>query len=781
MIVKINFFNQLSQSILWNSKKWISFLNVLPNFIKLKSRIMSFNIIRIYLTVIIFIPYFQSCKKDKNNKAVSIEQLIEESRIAFRNKDNIYNADAAIASFDSILATNIPMEKKMEAEFFKGFALLKKGKEQEAINLFTKIADAITDPYNSGTSLMPTLALAYLRLGERQNCVNNHSVESCIIPIRGGGFHKNQNGSRKAVEIYEKVLNVDPVDYGSRWLLNIAYMTLGEYPNKVPAKWLIEGIDNDYSHLNIKPFMDVSPGLGLSTRNNAGGAIVEDMDNDGYLDIVISDWSLDKHMHFFLNNKSGGFIDISEKSGLSNVTGGLNLLHADFDNDGDPDIFVLRGGWWEQFGRIPNSLLRNNGDNTFTDVTIESGLLSKHPTQTGVWRDFNNDGWLDLYIGNETTNTKDPEPCELYMNNKNGTFKEVAAIANCQVVDFIKSVASSDFNNDGLMDLFLTSAFGQRRLLKNTGISNNIPQFKDVTQESGLDDIRMRSFPSWFWDFNNDGWMDIFVCGYNFGKSIAHTAATEALGIPNDASQMYLYKNNKDGTFTNISKQAGLNKSVFAMGSNFGDIDNDGYLDMYLGTGNPEYTAIIPNRLFKNTGKESFVDITIPARVGNLQKGHGVAIADIDNDGDEDIFIEVGGAYEGDDYNNSLYLNPGQNKNNWINIRLMGMETNKSAIGSRIKLSFKENNIERSIYRDVNTGGSFGSSTLRREIGIGTAQNIDEIEITWQKSGKVQIFKNVKPNQFITLQEGESDYRVVTLNNLNFYGDSSKIIMCKPR
>jgi hypothetical protein len=177
------------------------------------------------------------------------------------------------------------------------------------------------------------------------------------------------------------------------------------------------------------------------------------------------------------------------------------------------------------------------------------------------------------------------------------------------------------------------------------------------------------------------------------------------------------------------------------MGSNFGDIDNDGYLDMYLGTGNPDYKSLVPNRLFRNMGNGKFADVTVSGRVGNLQKGHGVAINDLDNDGDSDIFIEVGGAYIGDSYNNSLYLNPGQNNNRWINIQLEGTTTNRSAIGSHVKVTFREKGIKRVVYRDVNSGGSFGASALRREIGIGQSDLIDELEITWAQTGKKQVFK----------------------------------------
>lgn len=746
-------------------------------------RLTEFNNRVIFGLGILLVFLLIACKeKNKTDQHKKMIQLLSDSHRMFQNKDNPYSADAQIAATEERLRTNLTPMERLQTEFMHGNALLNRGREQEAIVELTRLSQMFKDPYEKNSVfLMRTLALAHLRLGERQNCLDNHSPESCIVPIRGGGIHKLPAGSKTAIEIYSKVLESNPEDYEAMWLMNIAYMTLGEYPHKVPKKWLVSDMDADKSGgIPFNAFIDVAPKLGLNFRNNAGGTIVEDFNGDGYLDLITSNWELDKGMHYFRNDGKGNFTDLSIKSGLSRLTGGLNMIYADYDNDGDPDIFVLRGGWCERYGRQPNSLLRNNGDETFTDVTIESGLLSMHPTQTGAWCDFNNDGWLDLFIGNESSASTGPEPCELFINDKKGKFTEVAVKANCNITDYIKSVAAGDYDNDGLTDIFLTSAAEQRRLLRNTGIKENIPIFRDVTREAGLDDVRIRSFPSWFWDYNNDGWLDIFICGYAFGESVAHTLAAEAKGVSHKASRMYLYKNNQDGTFTNVSKESGLYEPVFAMGSNFGDIDNDGFLDMYLGTGNPLFNSLSPNKLFKNLGNGKFADVTVPARVGNLQKGHGVAICDIDNDGDQDIFIEVGGAYQGDTYQNSLYLNPCQNTNNWINIRLYGSETNRSAIGSRLKLLFSDNGIQRTVYRDVNTGGSFGCSSLRREIGIGQAVQIDELEITWQKSGRKQSFKNIKPNQFLSLKEGENEFKIIDLKAINFIGDSSKILMCKP-
>ncbi|HEU4788693.1 MAG TPA: FG-GAP-like repeat-containing protein [Flavobacterium sp.] len=731
------------------------------------------------IPLFLLLPLVQSCEKKVNPNDEMVAKLASTYQ-KYSVKDNSFCPQAEVAFFDSIINHPSIIDSRLTTNYFKGNSLLKLGKETDAISVFEYLIKKVGYTNSYSPEILKSLAISYMRLGERQNCVLNHSSESCIMPIQNLGIHQKQAGSRKAIEIYQQLLTTNPKDYESMWLLNIAYMTLGEYPSKVPHQWLIPNLDKDNSNFSIKPFVDVAPKLKLNNRNMAGGVIVDDFNNDNYLDIVTSDWGLKGAMHYYKNNKKGGFIDCSAKSDLGRFTGGLNMIQADYDNDGDVDIFVLRGAWMGRYGKQANSLLRNNGDDTFTDVTIKSGLLSEFPTQAGVWRDFNNDGWLDLYIGNENnSDTDETYPSELYISKRDGTFKEVALATNCQIKDYVKGVTASDYDNDGLVDLYLSGVRGKRTLLRNTGIKNGFPQFEDVTHKAGLDDVKLNTFPTWFWDYDNDGWLDIFVCGYQFDQSIAYTVATESFKIPNNGSTMYLYHNNHDGTFTNVTKKSGLDKAVFGMGSNFGDIDNDGNLDMYIGTGNPDYKSLIPNRLFRNMGDGKFADVTISGRVGNIQKGHGVAINDLDNDGDSDIFIEMGGAYIGDSYNNSLYLNPGQNTNNWLSLQLEGTTINRSAIGTRLKISFRENGIKRNIYREVNSGGSFGSSALKREIGIGQATLIDEIEITWSKTQKKQVFKNIKPNQFIKIKEGSNGVTRIKLNKINFPTDTPKSSICK--
>jgi hypothetical protein len=520
---------------------------------------------------------------------------------------------------------------------------------------------------------------------------------------------------------------------------------------------------------------------GLSTNNLSGGSIIEDFNNDGYLDLITSSWSLSEGMHYWTNNSDGTFTNVSEKSGLASLNGGLNMMQTDYNNDGWKDIFVLRGAWLQEFGRQPNSLLKNNGDGTFTDVTARSGLLSFHPTGTATWADFNRDGWLDVFIGNETTSEQEFHPCELYINNGNGTFKNIAAEAGCDVAWFVKGVTSGDYNNDGFPDIFISTLNGRKVLLKNETGKDGTVRFRDETMNAGLGQNATQTFPTWFWDYDNDGWLDILVAGYEFNKSLAWYVAMEALGKPvSNSGKLFLFRNTRNGTFQDVSDEVGLNKLAFAMGSNFGDIDNDGYLDIYMGTGNPAYESLVPNKMFKNIDGQKFIDVTSAARVGNLQKGHGVSFADLDNDGDQDIHIDMGGAFSGDGYQSSLYINPGQNKNNWIKISLRGTNSNTAAIGAKIKVTFKENGVTRSVYRDVNSGGSFGANPLLQHIGIGQATSIQSIEIKWPGSEAAQEFKNVKANLTLKITEGKSKMEKAVLNIVDFSLASNKIIGCSP-
>jgi hypothetical protein len=685
------------------------------------------------------------------------------------NVNNSFCPEVKLQALDSILAAGLP-GSNLDVLYSKAELSLEVGKEQQSVDAYDYLLKHVD--YMVLEEMMPYAGIAYMRLGERSNCMLNHTGSSCIFPIKSDGVHRLQTGSKKAIDIYQTVLQANPKDLQSRWLLNIAYMTLGQYPKNVPKQFLIPGLDADTAD-KVKPFTDVAEGLGLNINGRAGGVITDDFNNDGYIDIVTSGWDLEDPMHYFQNNKDGTFSNLSESAGLTGIKGGLNIQQTDYNNDGNIDIFVLRGAWLVGgFGNQPASLLRNNGDGTFTDATAESGLLYYHPTQAATWADFNNDGWLDVFIGTENLPVMDAggmHECMLYINNKNGTFTNVAGAAHCRLDGYVKGVTSADYNNDGRQDIFLSTMDGKKHLLKNVTKPGGTVDFEESTAEAGLAGNKERSFTTWFFDFDNDGWQDIVVSDYNFNTSLGYYAAAEALGQPVPlAGNVFLYHNDHNGKFTDVTVKSGLDKAVFSMGGNFGDIDNDGYLDMYFGTGNPDFRSLVPNKLFHNIGGKRFADVTTSSRLGNLQKGHGVAFADFRNTGVQDIYAEMGGAYKGDSYPSSLYLNPGQNNNNWISLKLQGVKANKAAIGSHIKLTFTENGLKRSVYKDVNSGGSFGSSPLQQEIGVGKAIIIDELEITWAGSHTVQRFKDVKPNQFLNITEGDAQPKVKQLAKLIF-------------
>jgi hypothetical protein len=195
------------------------------------------------------------------------------------------------------------------------------------------------------------------------------------------------------------------------------------------------------------------------------------------------------------------------------------------------------------------------------------------------------------------------------------------------------------------------------------------------------------------------------------------------------------------------------------MGANFGDADNDGFLDIYLGTGAPSYAALVPNILYLNREGRYFADVTASSGTGSLQKGHGVAIGDLFNTGQPSIVVEQGGMGGGDRYYTAVFQNPGT-ANNWISIKLVGVKSNRSAIGARIKLILQNpDGSARSIYRDVNSGGSFGASPLCQHVGLGRSARILTLEVWWPTSNTRQVFRNVNPNQYIEIHEFVQEYR----------------------
>ena len=680
----------------------------------------------------------------------------------------------AIVALRAKIATAVAIEEVLPLKGRLAETLLNDGQSEAALVEFLNYErlaaeyHAIIQP-EVQNKLLLMKALCHLRIGEQENCVANHNAESCLFPISGGGVHQLPRGSRGAIELLTQLLEHDPARFDAGWLLNIAYMTLGEYPDKVPAQWRIDpkAFASDY---DIRRFPDVAGQLGLDVDDLSGGVILDDFDNDGFLDLLVSGVGFHSQLRFFHNDGDGAFTDRTADASLTGLTGGLNLVQADYNNDGFMDVFILRGAWLDNEGRFPNSLLRNNGDGTFTDVTEEAGVLSFHPTQTAVWFDYNGDGWIDLFIGNESFGDKSVHPCELFRNNGDGTFTECAAENGVAIVGFVKGVVSADYNHDGRPDLYLSLRDAPNILLRNDGpagtehSSRGPWRFTNVAEAARVTEP-LYSFPCWFWDYDNDGWPDIFVSGYRI-RDVGDVAA-DYLGFPTDAEHPRLYHNNRDGTFTDVAKSSGLNKVVHAMSGNFGDLDNDGWLDFYTGTGDPSLASLMPNRMFRNDGGRGFQEVTTSGGFGQLQKGHGIAFGDINNDGDQDIYSVLGGAYPGDHYHRQLFANPGHG-NHWLKLKLEGVRSNRAAIGATIKLVVESEAGQREIYRTVGSGGSFGASPMKQEIGLGRAQKVIRAEIFWPRTGVTQVITSLEMDRCYAIREGEPAAKEMILKTFSW-------------
>ncbi|MFI5454440.1 MAG: FG-GAP-like repeat-containing protein [Isosphaerales bacterium] len=592
--------------------------------------------------------------------------------------------------------------------------------------------------------------VAALRRGEIDNCVACLGPSSCIFPISREAVHQRTEGSREAIRFFTLYLNERPGDLGVRWLLNIAYMTLGEYPEKVPAAFLISPAVYA-SKYDPGRFLNIAPRVGLDSRgpNMLGGSVFDDFTGDGRPDILVlsGDWDLGGSL--FVNRGGGRFEDRGRSAGLAGQRMSVNLSAADFDNDGDLDVLALRGGWETPF-RL--SLLRNNGNGVFDDATVSAGLGEPIASQSAAWGDYDNDGLLDVYVAGEydVSQVTPQNLCRLYHNRGDGTFENVAEKAGVLNARFAKGVAWGDYDNDGDLDLYVSNMKGPNRLYRNEGDGT----FTDVAPDLGVTEP-INSFSCWFWDYDNDGRLDLFVAG--FSATLADIVA-DMLGRPAKGERPRLYRNLGPAGFKDVTAQSGLNRVTLTMGSNFADIDNDGFLDVFLATGQPAISALIPDLMFRNVDGRRFEDVTTSSGTGHLQKGHGVSFADWDDDGDVDLFVQAGGQTPGDKAHNLLFQNPG-NDHHWIKLKLVGTQTNRAAVGARIRVDIEaKGGPARSIYRTVGNNSSFGGNSLVQSIGLQGAARVTRLTVSWPVSRTSQTFSDLAADQSIEITEGKPEW-----------------------
>ena len=600
--------------------------------------------------------------------------------------------------------------------------------------------------------LLEALAVAHLKQGELANCLTPSGGLVCALPLDPSYSHADTHGSTRAVARLLELLALEPDNLKARWLLNVAHMTLGSYPDGVDPAYLVprELLDPG---LPFQRFDEVAPSAGLYRIDLAGGAVMEDFDNDGLLDVMSSSWHPCEPVAYYVNRGDGTFEERTERAGLGGQTGGLNMVQADYDNDGLTDVIIMRGGWMLEDGEMRMSLLKNTSGG-FVDVTREAGLgPPDYPSQSASWADYDGDGDLDLYSCSESMSDVGgvmKYPSQLYRND-GGRFRDVAVSAGVTNMRYCKGSAWGDYDGDGAPDLYVSNFGHLNRLYRNEGGG----RFVDVAEEVGVAEP-VRSFAAWFWDYNNDGRLDLFVAGY--GPEIADVAA-DYLGLANEGARPRLYRNDGPGGFTDVTREAGLHHVHLTMGANFGDLDNDGFLDFYLGTGWPSFDAIGPNVMYRNSEGVRFEDVTFSGGFGHVQKGHGIAFGDYDRDGDQDVFAQMGGFYPGDAFANALYRNPG-NDNRWLSVRLVGTTSNRSAIGVVVRVDVETPDGPRSVYAHVNSGGSFGGSSLEQEMGLGRASRVVSLSVRWP-SGLAQVFSDVPLDSRLEIVEGEPGFRVV--------------------
>jgi hypothetical protein len=587
--------------------------------------------------------------------------------------------------------------------------------------------------------------VAALRRGENENCIMCRGESSCILPIAPAAVHTIPTGSRLAMRHFTEYLEQFPKDLGARWLLNLASMTLGEHPAKVDPRFVVSLERFTNSEFDIGKFRDVGHTAGVNRFNQSGGAVMEDFDNDGWLDLVVSSYDPLERLAVFWNKGNGTFEERGESAGVANQLGGLYCVQTDYNNDGRMDVFIPRGAWLPL--PIRPSLLRNNGDRTFTDVTAEAGLLEPANSISASWADFDNDGWLDLFVCCER------QPNRLYRNLGNGKFEELAARAGlldaAGRIYHCKGSAWIDYDNDDYPDLFLNNLRGVAELYHN----NRNGTFTNVTAEMNIKGP-YHGFSCWAFDYDDDGWLDLFATCFD---RTLEDVVKGLLGQPHSQSSNRLYRNAAGKRFEDQTRDAGLDQVFLCMGSNYADFDSDGYLDFYLGTGDPSIATLVPNRMFKNVAGLRFADITGSSGTGHLQKGHAVACGDWDRDGDIDLFVETGGAIPGDRYHDVLFQNPGQG-NHWLTLKLVGRKTNRAAIGARIKV-VTAGEKPLTIRRHVSSGSSFGANPLELFIGRAQADRIAVLEIHWPTSGTTQVLRNIAADQAIEVTEFAESHR----------------------
>lgn len=496
----------------------------------------------------------------------------------------------------------------------------------------------------------------------------------------------------------------------------------------VPAGQRIEVVEGDW----VSPrqhFVDVAPLLKIRNSYDvdfmAAGLSFIDFNGDGLDDLTLSS-ETGSNLAVY-KNITTQFKNVTSKIGILEDQMSRAIIWADYDNDGDKDLYVANAN-------AVSHLYRKDGPTTYVDVTAIAGLSTTiDPTMSGAFADYDNDGWLDLYVANRGTGIGN----YLYHNNGDGTFTNVTTAAGVSAFGMLNlTVTWFDFNNDGYQDIYLANDLMIGNILyKNNGDGT----FTDVSVSSGAG-VAMANMGIALGDYNGDGFLDLF--------------------LTNGPTGNIFLKNNGNETFTDVAGTLGMTVGKICWGTNFVDYDNDGDLDLLVDVSDGPTGRGDPNRnsaFYQNNGDGTFsipsftwIDVDTSFHYGN-------AIGDYNNDGWPDIAIL--NAYG---TNSSLWKNTGNSTNNWIKLNLVGTSSNRDAIGAVIEVTAGGNTSKRVIQSQI----SFQSqNSLGQIVGVGTVTTIDNITITWP-SGSVSSLQNVAVNQSLTVTEGLGSAKNLAKENI---------------
>ncbi len=639
-------------------------------------------------------------------------------------QDPFIGLDRSIDLAERVIDSAIPYSnEEVAAYFIMGNALARRGSFHEAITYYKQ-------------SLLRTMTL-------EQRMATLRELGAC--------YYRLTDFAEAAHWFYEAMqLRMNSVD---QWLFRLALtQTKGPMP-PLPAGTLFPVAEPKVDPANppLLAFEDIAPAMGIHSLNGNGTCAWGDIDGDGRLDLIVAGSGTFIRVY---HNDGGRFTDVTDAVGLGHVPSGYSLNLVDYDNDGWLDLFISMNGW---NGPYPDMLFHNE-HGKFVNVSKKSGADDPGSGFVSLWADLDNDGWLDLVVANGVL--QDGSVTQVYRNNRDGTFTNVTKAAGLNEPPAYGAIgiALGDYDKDGRVDILINGRdAAPDRLYHNDGNWH----FTEVAKKAGVLQPPHNGFVCFFFDYNNDGYPDILT------TSLAPWEATvEGLKkgyAPRDARSIHpdssrLFRNNRDGSFTDVTFESKLYYPTGTMGAGVADLDNDGHLDVYLGTGDPQLSRLEPNRFFHSNGDGTFSDLTSYvgfARPGN--KGHGVGFVDIDEDGDLDIFAQLGGHYPGDHAYNAFYRNLKGNQNNWLEVDLRGVKSNRFAVGAQ--LTVKSGGLL--VYREVKGSEGFGAtSPYRQHFGLGRSPKIDSLEIRWP-SGVTQKFEALEVNHIIAIQEDQPEWKLL--------------------